>query len=193
MLSDYDDEAMVNNMLSNVESIFPKSSSKFSSKVAVWGHSWGELVDLNTLPTFSSTSLSSSPIISSQFDFILAADCIWNSSFHLPLLDSLISLLAQTSNGSIQIVSGFHSGRHTVRSFLLKAEERGLIISGEWFEVKCDDSDEEGGRAGREKDKRSWGWDILEEKEESIEERNRWVVEGKLVWSKKALNSFETK
>lgn len=191
VLSDYNDQAMIDNMDSNVKSIFPKSSSNMNPNVAVWGHSWGELVDSTTLPSFPAISIASHLITTNRFDLILAADCIWNSEFHLPLLDSLFSLLAHSSKGSIQIVSGFHSGRHTIRSFLLKAAERGFIINGEWFEVKCDDSHEEGGEVDKGREKRIWGWDIFEEKEESIEERNRWVVEGKLIWSKEALRLFE--
>lgn len=174
MLSDYDDPVMISNLRSNI-SVLPSS---LQPRVHTMSHSWGTPVDsLTSFVPSSPVPLSLTPNLShriSSYDLILLADTLWSSSSHDPLLASLVLLLERTERAFIQIVAGFHTGRESVWAFLRKAGEVGFVKEGKWEEV------------GWEGERREWR-DESGEEEEEIGERNRWVVEGRLRWSKEEL------
>lgn len=124
--------------------------------------------------TCASRSLSPSR----DYNTILLADCIWASYAHSMLVDSLSTLLSRADPSSfVYLVSGFHSGRAGVRAFLRKAFAAGLEYDGEWEEV------------GHDGQRRRWDWDLVDGEEPAEEAegeaiRNRWVVQGKLRWSR---------
>ncbi|GAA5880114.1 hypothetical protein JCM8547_006194 [Rhodosporidiobolus lusitaniae] len=191
VLSDYDNDAIISNLKSNISLAYPDSPD-IRARLHAIGHSWGEEDSLQALLT-ANTSL--------PFTRILLADTLWYSEGHFLLLSSLSRLLARSSSARIHICAGFHSGRSTVRSFLKKARREGFIMQGKWEEV------------GIEGQRRDWGWDVKpkegagagegerredeevegewEEKENSSE-RNKWVVMGELGWSDERLQSVES-
>ncbi|KAK4057219.1 hypothetical protein OIO90_001714 [Microbotryomycetes sp. JL221] len=174
VLTDYDDRDMIINLQRNARRAIDDHHMD-ADRIVVRGHTWGN--DPEPLLALS-TELRG-------YDVILLADCIWNGAAHDALLKSINALLLKSDRSDIttpnedkpfvMVVSGFHSGRACVRSFLLKAAQGyGLVETGGWREISVD---------GRE---RPWGWDLSaagEEPEHEVEleaERNRWVVTGRL-------------
>ncbi|KAK4048221.1 hypothetical protein OIV83_004926 [Microbotryomycetes sp. JL201] len=172
VLTDFDDPAMIDNLRKNVSKVIHDhelDETIFSVQGLTWGSDPSSVLGLTEC--------------SQGFDVILLADCIWNGFAHEVLIASLKACLRKpipTRDGPqasfIQLVSGFHSGRACVRHFLRKAEQVGLVETGEWTETSVD------------KRTRHWGWDLLEdgsEPEQEVEtesERNKWVLTGQLAW-----------
>lgn len=68
----------------------------------------------------------------SRFDRILIADCLWDTLSHAALLKSFTQLLAP--QGQVLVVSGLHTGREALGSFVRRAGRLGL----ELFDVVAD-------------------------------------------------------
>ncbi|KAK4700750.1 EEF1A N-terminal glycine/lysine methyltransferase, partial [Phenoliferia sp. Uapishka_3] len=157
LVTDYEDPKLICNLVANIPLALPSPSHQ--SITSALGFTWGNS---------TASLLSLSP---NGYSLILLADTLWFSSGHDVLITSLLELLSFDDPGArVEIVAGFHSGRQTVRAFLRKAEERGLVREGKWEEV------------GFQGDRKSWGWDVelgLVEEEE-IGDRNKAVVEGAL-------------
>lgn len=159
VLSDFDDNQLIANLNDNITlALSPSTASVVRAVPFTWG----------TPPDH----------LDKDYDVILIADCLWYSSAHVALVASLGTLLSRQPSSFIQIVAGVHSGRDAVRSFLRMAQDGGLVKRGEWIEV-----DVEG-------NSRPWGWDVQDgapDKDEGIVDRNRWTVEGQLVWDDRQL------
>ncbi|KAG2011827.1 hypothetical protein CC2G_011897 [Coprinopsis cinerea AmutBmut pab1-1] len=102
------------------------------------------------------------------FDVILAADTLWNSEFHPLLVDSIAKALRPCPHARVHLVSGLHTGRYAIQSFLRRVQSAGLAVdSMAEYEAK--------GTTERE-------WDVEREGEDDGE-RRRWVVWTVLKWS----------
>lgn len=207
LLSDYDDPKIVSNLRENVAMAL-KDCPEIRTRVAAFGHTWGEADSMQQLlrcVSFPREAMSQRKLSwrlyransSQRFTTILLADTLWMSSGHDALLSSLSQSLAHSASAQVVVCAGFHSGRATVRSFLRKAARIGLVCKGAWQELGVD---------GR---RRPWGWDRPDparqtdgsalvdnldapdewDELEDASERNRWVVEGTLGWSDEAFAS----
>lgn len=62
-----------------------------------------------------------------RFDRVICADTLWLSSLHIPLLDTIDAVLADTSTARAIVVSGFHTGRRALVRFFASAAARRLV------------------------------------------------------------------
>ncbi|GAA5902373.1 hypothetical protein JCM6882_000513 [Rhodosporidiobolus microsporus] len=157
VLSDYNDPAA---LADTAQAVDEALSSHNRKRVEVVGHTWGESIE----PLLS---------VSSSYDLIFVADCVWEPSLHLALISTLSRLLDICPSAVVHFACGFHTGRSVVASFLAAAEETGVVPleREEWKEVSVE---------GEEK---PWNWreggggGIGAERQE---ERNRWTLYGTL-------------
>lgn len=104
-ITDYPDEGILAALQENVQF----SSVQKNAKVAGldWSDEEGKKMLMQQKPE--------------GFERILCADVLWLSSSHLPLLNTIRSMLAKTSTSKCIIVSGFHTGRRAISSFFAMA------------------------------------------------------------------------
>ncbi|KAF7985168.1 hypothetical protein HWV62_7752 [Athelia sp. TMB] len=110
-----------------------------------------------------------------SFDLILACDTLWNPDLHTLFIKTLCDLLTRSDDARIHLVAGLHTGRFTLQSFMLTAQAAGLkILIAVEKEVV--------GKTQRE-------WSA--EREDSEQERRRWVVWMILSWSCESIEKNE--
>ena len=101
-----------------------------------------------------------------SFDMILACDTLWNPDLHTLFIKTLCDLLKRSDDARIHLVAGLHTGRFTLQAFMLAVRAAGLkILIAVEKEVV--------GETQRE-------WSA--EREDSEQERRRWVVWMILSW-----------
>lgn len=101
---------------------------------------------------------------------IICSDLLWDEFSTSVLVTSITRLLAKTCTSRVLVVAGAHTGRAPISAFLRRAAARGLIP---------DDDD----LWEREIDGATRPWDENLE-DGDIKIRNRWLMEGRLKWSK---------
>lgn len=150
LVTDYDAPPLIETLRSNVASNF--GSAEIKTGIRAMGFSWGtNTEDLeDTLDTLrrerkraglSLGDVSPASIRGGKFDRILLADCVWDSLSHEVLLRSVSQLLVKAvparetdKIGKIRqtplvlLVSGFHTGRETLLSFIRRAHRFGLVL-----------------------------------------------------------------
>jgi nicotinamide N-methyltransferase len=150
-LSDYPDEGILHALEENLV------RNQISPSLArVVGHLWGQ-----------------STAVLGTFDVVLAADTLWNSEMHTPFCQTLSRVLRRNTEARIYLVAGLHTGRWTIRRFLEKLEEFGLVAD-QVKERKVDntfDYDPNDPICGLPER----GWAVEREGEEESERRN-WIV-----------------
>lgn len=101
---------------------------------------------------------------------VLCADVLWDAFSHPALIKTLCSVLSRTDpSARIIVISGLHTGRGPLASFLRRAAALGLVpdsgIGLQEIEV---------GGAVRD-------WDETRP-DEDVRERNHWTLEFQLKW-----------
>ncbi|KAF7308903.1 hypothetical protein MKEN_01090800 [Mycena kentingensis (nom. inval.)] len=107
-----------------------------------------------------------------KFDFVVAADTLWNPDFHKIFVDSLSATLKRTLDARIHLFAGLHTGRYTIKSFLIGALAAGFTLHRS-LEAEV---------AG--KSTRPW---TVERDGEEESDRRRWVVYFVLGWSNESI------
>ncbi|PWN23178.1 hypothetical protein BCV69DRAFT_280789 [Microstroma glucosiphilum] len=150
LVTDYDAPPLIETLRFNVASNFEPAEIKTGIRAV--GFSWGtNTEDLeDTMDTIRREKKragvargveSQASSSGGRFDRILLADCVWDSLSHEVLLKSVSQLLAkparaqETGKGGethstplVLLVSGFHTGRETLLSFIRRAHRFGLVL-----------------------------------------------------------------
>ncbi|CEH12333.1 Predicted methyltransferase [Ceraceosorus bombacis] len=121
VVTDYDEPTLLHRLKENV-----MSNPGIGNKIRVRGHAWG--VNVDDLRDEMGRALSHSAAENDKADVILLADCLWDRFSHAPLLRTLTSLLSKDGNARIYIVSGLHTGREVLWSFMQAAHRLGLAV-----------------------------------------------------------------
>lgn len=146
--SDYPDDYLIRALSENVD------RNRVSERCRVVPYAWGTEISAFGVPA--------------TFDFIIAADTIWNSELHAPFIDTLCLALKKSLGSRIHLVAGLHTGRYTLQAFLSAVTKVGLCVeSAVEREVN--------GEARRE-------WSVIRADWEDEQERRRWVVWIVLKW-----------
>ncbi|CAO1639009.1 unnamed protein product [Sympodiomycopsis kandeliae] len=120
VLTDYDSPTLVSVLKSNLVCNF--SSQEIKTHIRSIGYTWGTSTeDVQDL-------LSSLKQPKSTFHRILLADCMWDSLSHSVLCKSLTSFLTRNADSRVLVVSGLHTGREKIVSFLRRAYSVGLEL-----------------------------------------------------------------
>ncbi|UZJ51646.1 hypothetical protein CBS101457_000966 [Exobasidium rhododendri] len=122
--TDYDSPSLIGTLKGNVMANIQCPSPT----IKVVGHTWAKAIDdMRDL------------VPNGTFDAILLADCIWDDLSHAALLKSITSLLRKDEQSRVYMVSGLHTGRSKIVSFLRRAYRQGLQLvpfptlpSGDW-------------------------------------------------------------
>jgi len=109
-----------------------------------------------------------------SFDLILACDTLWNPDLHALFIKTLCDLLNKTEDARIHLIAGLHTGRFTLRAFMLAVQAAGL-------ELQCVVEKAVTGMEERE-------WNA--EREDCEQERRRWVVWMILAWPIKLIKGL---
>lgn len=112
--TDYDSPSLVKTLRENVT-----RNTSSSKDVRVAGHTWAQAID-------DVEDLVPSP--RARFDCILLADCIWDDLSHTDLIRSVTKLLDESPQSRVYMVSGLHTGREKIISFLRRARKAGLTL-----------------------------------------------------------------
>lgn len=109
-VSDYPDDLLISLLSQNVLVNGVESSCR------VVAHSWG------TDPA---------PLLANHatgFDFVIAADTLWNSSLHSAFIKTLRTTLGRSASARVHLVAGLHTGRYTIESFLNMTRSAGFEL-----------------------------------------------------------------
>ncbi len=146
-VSDYPDEELIRTLEGNI------TRNDVQDNCRAVAYSWG----------------SDSSALSGGFDAIVAADTLWNPDLHALFIKALQSMLKRSPEARVHLVAGLHTGRYTIRSFIVAAENAGFAV------VQATEM-ETGGS-----DRRAWCVSRAEGEDEK--ERRRWVVWIVLKWA----------
>ncbi len=146
-VSDYPDEELIRTLEGNI------TRNDVQDNCRAVAYSWG----------------SDSSALSGGFDVIVAADTLWNPDLHALFIKALQSILKRSPEARVHLVAGLHTGRYTIRSFIVAAENAGFVV------VQATEM-ETGGS-----DRRAWCVSRAEGEDEK--ERRRWVVWIVLKWA----------
>lgn len=149
-VSDYPDERLIKTLCDNVT----RNDASLSCRAIAYA--WGS--DPSCLLHESA-----------GFDVIIAADTLWNSDLHTPLITSLNATLKRSFVARVHLVAGLHTGRYTLQSFMNAVRKAGLEVE-----------------SALEKEivgLRERSWSVHREDGEDEKEKRRWVVWMILKWS----------
>ncbi|TDL26599.1 hypothetical protein BD410DRAFT_836464 [Rickenella mellea] len=120
VVSDYHDERLISTLRDNVK------RNDLEAFCAVIPYDWGS--DPSALP--SHTSSARGPNMARGFDLIIAADTLWNVTFHAPFVRSLALLLRKSPSARVHLIAGLHTGRYTLQAFfdMIGAEGVGMEV-----------------------------------------------------------------
>jgi len=140
--SDYPDDYLIRALSENI------NMNSVSERCRVIPYAWGAEISAFGVPN--------------GFDFIIAADTIWNPELHTPFVDTLCLTLKKSPESRIHLVAGLHTGRYTIQAFLNAVTKGGLCVeSAVEREVNGD--------ARRE-------WSVARADGEDEQERRRWII-----------------
>ena len=118
MITDYDEESLISLLRKNVKA----NTHNSACPARVTGHIWGrDISDITDLIAIQSQQ-------DVHFDTLLLADCLWDSLSHADLLKTVSQVLRKSTEARAYIVSGLHTGRETLASFIRRAERVGLDL-----------------------------------------------------------------
>lgn len=134
ILTDYDSPTIISTLKENVRGNFSEAEIK-SGGIRAMGYTWGTSSEdvqdtLESMVRASSvtTARPSSLPTSSSFGRILIADCMWDALSHAVLIESLTQLLSRSPDARVLVVSGLHTGREKIVSFIRRAARVGLVL-----------------------------------------------------------------
>ncbi|TFK84384.1 hypothetical protein K466DRAFT_527452 [Polyporus arcularius HHB13444] len=123
VITDYPDEKIMNNLISNVERNRPHYNP--CSTVRALGYEWGQdtrpLLDL--LP-----AQQPSPTSSEGFDVVIMSDLLHFDRSHDVLIQSLTSLLSKESSARAYVAAGKYTQSHVCDNFVREAHRAGITL-----------------------------------------------------------------
>jgi EEF1A N-terminal glycine/lysine methyltransferase len=108
VVSDYPDERLIETLSENIR------RNDVTENCRAVGYGWGS-DGLDWMPE-------------DGFEMIIAADTIWNPDLHGLFVDGVDRLLTKDGDGTVHVVAGLHTGRHTIDAFIRTVEKRGLRV-----------------------------------------------------------------
>lgn len=163
--TDYPDPQLVRTLAQNIK--YNCAETNCCAAPYAWGTDPNSLFSMNNLDE---------PHIG--FDIILAADTLWNSDSHLNFVDSLQQTLRKDPDSRIHIVTGLHTGRYTIDSFLRTVVEAGFCV------VEVVEREVAIGGITETTGARTRTWDVTRTEYEE-RDRRRWVIWIELCWEEK--------
>ncbi|KDN40257.1 hypothetical protein K437DRAFT_258723 [Tilletiaria anomala UBC 951] len=156
VISDYDEEALIMRLKANVKANVPPAPAGSRSHVTATGHIWGqdvsELLDLIPEPYRLQEALYAAKFPQQlRFTTILLADCLWDSLSHTALLRTITRTLERSAHARVYVVSGLHTGRETLVSFIRRARREGIVLK-KWLDIEEEQLAGEEAPAPQEKD-----------------------------------------
>ncbi|KAI0720805.1 hypothetical protein C8T65DRAFT_632865 [Cerioporus squamosus] len=124
VITDYPDETIQNNLVSNVERNMPHYNP--CTTVRALGYEWGQdtrpLLDLlPALPQISSTS-------DAGFDVVIMSDLLHFDRSHDVLIQSLTSLLRKDASARAYVAAGKYTQPHVCDNFVREARRAGISL-----------------------------------------------------------------
>lgn len=126
ILTDYDSPELVQTLKNNLQANF--SSQEIKSAIRSLGFTWGTSIEDVEDTLDSMRGAGSNPHTDRHFSRILLADCMWDSLSHQVLIKSLSQLLRRDEHARVLVVSGLHTGREKITSFIRRAARVGLVL-----------------------------------------------------------------
>lgn len=139
-MTDYDSPSLISTLASNLRANFDAQEVKSNIRAVgfTWGSSTEDLKDVVDAMLREQRKTGRVPQLgqvnsAADFDRILLADCLWDPLSHADLMKSLTRLLARDCDSNrhrpwILIVSGLHTGRDKLTSFIHRAARDNLVL-----------------------------------------------------------------